>query len=320
MRTLSRWVPRTIWFILTVALVVSGRELPWRDAFAQLRRLDSGWVLTAILANFAILPAWAVEWRLLLPKTAEVSWRRMFEITTTTASVHNALPFFAGGFAGAALLMSRAGLSQGAAISVIAMDQLLVGFAKLSVLAATGLSAPLPAWLRTGVLSLVGAVAGLALVLLPLAHRWSAVSQQLRARPTRVREWLARAADLGVHLDTVRDPSRIWRVAALALAKKALELAAIVALQAAFGLTPSLPLALLVLAALAITTALPIAPANLGVYEATVFTTYRLAGLSAETALGLALVQHVCFLLPMIGTGYITLSVAQLGQRASERS
>jgi uncharacterized membrane protein YbhN (UPF0104 family) len=81
---------------------------------------------------------------------------------------------------------------------------------------------------------------------------------------------------------------------------------------------PSLSIALLVLAALAVTTLLPIAPANLGVYEATVFATYRFAGASAELALGMAIVQHLCFLLPMLLTGYVTLSVRQLGpQRAT---
>jgi uncharacterized membrane protein YbhN (UPF0104 family) len=104
-------------------------------------------------------------------------------------------------------------------------------------------------------------------------------------------------------------------VIALALAKKGLELSAIVAIQAAFGLEPSFPAAMLVLAALAVTTSLPVAPANLGVYEATVYATYRYLGIDSYAALGAAIVQHLAFLLPMIVTGYLTLTVRSFAKR-----
>ena len=321
MRTTSRWVPRAIWLVLTIALVVSARGLPWRDALAQMRTIAISWVVVAVALNLAILPLWAVEWRLLLPKSASVSWRRMFEIVTTTASVHHALPFFAGEITAAALLVTRGALTRSGAISVLAMDQLLVGVAKLFVFAGAALAAPIPLWLRAGLLSLVVAVVALAAILLPLAHRWAEASAWLRSRPGAVREALAKAADVGVHLDTVRDPMRASRVAVLAICKKALELGGIVAIQAAFGLEPSFAIGLVVLAALAVTTALPIAPASLGIYEATAFAAYRLSGVSAEAALGIAVVQHVCFLVPMIATGYVSITVAQLTQRsASSRS
>jgi uncharacterized membrane protein YbhN (UPF0104 family) len=216
------------------------------------------------------------------------------------------------------LLIARARLSRGAALSVLAMDQLLVGFTKLAVIAAAAAVAPVPGWLRGGVWSIVGGVAALSIVLLALAHRGAAVRDRYLARPSALGRLIARAAALGAHLEPLRDPTRALRVALLAICKKSLELCAIIALQFAFGMEPSLSIALLVLAALAVTTLLPIAPANLGVYEATVFATYRFAGASAELALGMAIVQHLCFLLPMLLTGYVTLSVRQLGpQRAT---
>jgi uncharacterized membrane protein YbhN (UPF0104 family) len=52
-------------------------------------------------------------------------------------------------------------------------------------------------------------------------------------------------------------------------------------------------------------TMVPLAPANLGLYEAAVFAAYRFLGLDSEPALGLALCQHACFLLAMIGPGYL---------------
>jgi uncharacterized membrane protein YbhN (UPF0104 family) len=126
---------------------------------------------------------------------------------------------------------------------------------------------------------------------------------------------LARIALWGAHLDALRNASRAWRLVTLALAKKGAEVLGVIAVQIAFGLDPSVGAALLVVAALAVATALPVAPANLGVYEATVFAIYRYLGISAETALGLALVQHLCFLVPALATGYVTLTLGQLGSR-----
>src|SRR5687767_2756609 len=96
----------------------------------------------------------------------------MFEVVAVTAAVLHSIPFLAGEVAAVALLVTRAGLSRGAALSVLALDQLLVGFAKLSVLAATALVAPFPSWLRAGVLTLVVGVALLATIMVALAHRW----------------------------------------------------------------------------------------------------------------------------------------------------
>jgi uncharacterized protein (TIRG00374 family) len=301
-----------LWIVLTVALITLLPGLPWQRATDQVRRSETAWIAAAVLANLMILPLWAAEWRLLVPGVARLAFARMFEVVATTAAVLNSVPFFAGEASAVALLIDRAGLSRGAALSVLAMDQLLVGLAKLAVLAAAAVYAPLPAWLRAGLLSLVGAVAALLLVLLALAHRWEWVRARLLARPSRVRDALAHVVSWGAHFDAMRDWWRIWRVALLALTKKSAELLGILAVQVAFGLEPSLGGALLVLAGLSVTTLLPVAPANLGVYEATVYATYRYLHVPAETALGLAVVQHLCFLLPALATGYLTLTLRQL--------
>jgi uncharacterized membrane protein YbhN (UPF0104 family) len=315
-----RWLAILFWLGLTVAIALALRGLPWRHAFAELRTVRGSWVVAAVIANLVILPLWAMEWRILVPGVARIAFARMFEVVAVTAAVLNSVPFFAGEASGVALLIGRAGLSRGAAVSVLAMDQLLVGFAKLAVLGVAAAYAPLPAWLRAGMLSLVAGFGILLAVLFPLAHRWARVRGWLRDRPSRLRDIAARLTEMGAHFDALRQASRLRRVAILALAKKFAELLAILAVQAAFGLDPSMASALLVLAGLAITTLLPIAPANLGVYEATVFAAYRFVGVPVETALGLAVIQHACFLLPALAVGYLTVTLRQLlprGLRAS---
>lgn len=305
------WLLPVLWVALTLALVWALRALPWQRAIAELARVDGAWVAAAVLANLAILPLWALEWRLLVPGV-RLSFGRMFEIVTVTASILNSVPFLAGEASAVALLIGRGGLARGAALSVLAMDQLLVAFAKLATLALAAWLAPIPEWMRHGLLALVLAFGGMVLALLSLAHHWERLRDRLVEGAWPFRLQLARLVAWGRHFDVLRVANRFRRAALLALLKKAAELTAILAIQAAFGLEPSIATGALVLAALALSTLVPVAPANLGVYEATVFAIYRYLGVPAETALGLALLQHLSFLLPSLATGYLTLTLRQV--------
>jgi glycosyltransferase 2 family protein len=313
----SRWLLWAAWLGLTIALAMTVPALPWQRAVAEMKHLGASWLLAAVLANLLILPLWTVEWQLLVPGAVRVSLAKMLEIVAITAAVLNSVPFLAGEASAVLLLIGRGGLSRGAALSVLAMDQLLVGFAKVSVVALAAVYAPVPDWLRAGVLGLVVGVTAMFTVLLPLAHHWRRIRDRLLGAPgsSRSRQLVARILEWGRHLEALRAPGLAARLAALALGKKALELCAVIAVQLAFGLDAQMGAALLVLAALALTTLLPVAPANLGVYEATVFAIYRFVGISSETALGMAIVQHLCFLLPSVATGYLTITTRAVLQK-----
>jgi uncharacterized protein (TIRG00374 family) len=306
------WLLPALWAVLTIALFFAIRALPWRRALDQARHIQPVWLAAAVIANLIPLPIWALEWRLLAPGTLRIAYARTFEVVSVMAAVLNSVPLFAGEASGVAMLIGRAGLSRGAALSVLAMDQLLGGLVKIVVLAAAAILVPLPVWLRAGIFVLLLGVAAMLAVFVPLAHRWDAIRARMLQRPSKLRGVIAHLASWGEHLDAIRETHRVWKVSLLALAKKSVELLGILAVQMAFGLEPSLVAAVLVLAALAIATMMPVAPANVGVYEAMVFAAYRYVGVPVETALGLAVVQHLCFLLPMLATGYLTLTLRQL--------
>jgi len=314
----SRLFAFVVWVAVTTVVVAAVRTLPWGSALDQVTHVGLQWVAIALLCNAAILTVWAAEWRLLIPASAGVLYGAVFGVVSTMATVLNSIPFFAGEATGVALMIQRLGLTRGAALSVLALDQLLSGVAKLAVLGAVAFFVPLPVWLRGGVLALVLVVAALLSTLLAMAHGWEVVRARLVATPTRARLLLARVISVGAHLEALRETRRSRRLLILALLKKTVELAGIIAIQAAFGLSPSLVTGLLVLASVSVAALAPIAPGNVGVYEAAVFAAYRYANVPAETALALAVTQHVCFLVPMLGTGYLTVSARQLaiGRRA----
>lgn len=319
-RFTSRLVMAVAWLVLTAALVAVGRGLPWRNAAAVIANARFAWLLAAVAANAAIVFVWTVEWRWIAPRPASVAFARMFECVATMAAVLNSVPFFAGEATGVALLIERVGLTRSAALSVLAVDQLLSGLGKLTVLAVTAIVVPLPAWLRGGVLALSLGVGALLVTLVPIAHRWERLSAALASNTSALRRLAARTVSVGRHLESLRETHRATRLAFLALLKKSLELSAIMSVQAALGLHVSPTTALLVLACVSVSNVAPIAPGNVGVYEAAAFAGYRYAGVSAETALGLAIVQHLCFLAPMLAIGYATLTARQLsGPRRSSR-
>jgi uncharacterized membrane protein YbhN (UPF0104 family) len=182
------------------------------------------------------------------------------------------------------------------------MDQLLVGIAKVCVLMLAAWTNDLPAWMEHGRTTLGVAVGALLLLLMGAAWRADALSRlAAHALPARLARLIAAAA---AALAPLRSPPRATGALLLALAKKIAELAAIICIQHAFGISLPLSSALLVLAALNLATLLPIVPGNVGIYEAAVVLAYGWLGVNAERALGLAVVQHACYFAALALPGY----------------
>jgi uncharacterized membrane protein YbhN (UPF0104 family) len=83
------------------------------------------------------------------------------------------------------------------------------------------------------------------------------------------------------------------------------DVAAIMAIQYACGIPPSAASAVTIVATLGLSTMIQVTPANLGVYEATVFFVYRSFDISAANALAAAVLQHFSVLMPSLGIGYL---------------
>lgn len=311
-----RWsLAARVALVLAVAalLVVAVGRLDPARVVAELGALHGGWIVGALLCYAAILPLWALQWQLLAP-APRPPVRRMFGVVAMTSSVLNTAPMLAGEAAGVALLVTRAGLARASALSMLAMDQLLVGLAKMGVLGAAAATVELPLWMWRGMTGLAAGVAVLLLGLAWLAWRGEHLHAS-RLRLLSVR--LAHAASAAsVALAPLRSPSRGGGALALALAKKLAEVLAILCVQRAFGLSLPFASGLLVLAALNLATLLPIVPAGVGLYEAAVVVAYRHLGVSAEIALGIAVVQHACYFAALGLPGYRWLTRAALSRSA----
>jgi uncharacterized membrane protein YbhN (UPF0104 family) len=298
--------------VLAGLLALAAHRLDLTRAAAELSQVRGLWIGLALICYLAILPLWALQWSLLAPGAPRPSVTRMLGVVTMTSSVLNTTPLLVGEAAGIFFLCTRTGLERGAALSVLAMDQLLVGIAKVCVLIAAAWTNELPTWMERGSAVLGVGVGALLVGLVGIAWRADAVAAlAARALPLRLARLIATA---GTALAPLRSPARGGGALLLALAKKLAEVGAIFCVQHAFGLSLPLASALLVLAALNLATLLPIVPGNVGVYEAAVVLAYGWLGVSAERALGIAVVQHACYFAALALPGYRWLARAAVSR------
>jgi uncharacterized membrane protein YbhN (UPF0104 family) len=310
-RTL-RWLAAS----LVLALVVLAlRGLDLGRAWAQSGSLRLGWLAGALACYAAILPLWALQWHLLAPPDERRRIGQMFVVVAMTSTVLNTTPMLIGEATGVVLLVSMAGLTRAAALSVLAMDQLLVGIAKVALLAAAAVLLTLPRWMTGAVAPLVAGVGVLLLALGFAAWRRAALVRWAdRILTPRIGAGIGSVATA---LAPLRSPARGGTALALALAKKAVEIAAILCVQRAFGVSLPVASGILVLACLNLATLIPLVPGNVGVYEAAVVVAYTWLGVSPERALGIAVVQHVCYFvaLALPGAWWVTRGKLRLSPR-----
>lgn len=305
----GRWRSRALRIaaaaLATLLLVYCARGVDLSRVGTALASAQVGWIVLAVAADTLVLPLWAEFWRSLLPDGVRVARARMLGIVAAASAVMNSAPALAGQAVGVGLLVKRAGLSTHSALAVLSLDQLGEGIAKAAIFLLVGLMAPLPGWMHAAVITVSAGVLVLLVALVAFAHgvgaRLPAASEALATRAARARGHIQRWA---TGLDVLRSWRRAGRALVHVLSMKCMDLIAIMAVARAMGVSLSLGGGLLVLAAVILATMLPLAPASLGAYEASVILAYRELGVPPETALAIAVLQHAAALLPLVGVGY----------------
>jgi uncharacterized membrane protein YbhN (UPF0104 family) len=287
--------------VLGTLLVVAMRRFDLSQVLSNLATARPMWVVLAVACFLSILPLWALEWCILAPRDGRPLFIRMLGVIAMTSSVLNTTPMLVGEAAAVVFLVTRAGLARAAALSVLAMDQLVLGIAKVSLLVLATWLLALPLWMERGLRGLGLGVALLLVALLAVAWGERTVTRVAAGLPERAARALQAVA---AALAPLRSPWRGGSALALALLKKIAEILAIVCIQRAFGVALPLSSAVLVLAALNLATLLPVVPGNVGVYEAVTVLAYGYMGVDAERALGMALVQHACYFTALALPGY----------------
>lgn len=296
---------RVLWgAAVVVVAILALRRVDAAQLRAGLADAQPAWLLLAFAAHVAIQPLAARQWQCLLVRRdeADVPYTGVLRAFSVGSVANNTLNSVLGHAAGAAAVARLPHVGAARALSMLVLDQLCVGTAKVIVLAlAVRVVAPME-WLRQGLIGLVAVVVLLGGVLLlvravRVPARWP--------RVLRMREAL-----------TSVSPASLVTAVLCALAVKGAEALGVAAVQHAFGLTVSVNTVLPVLAATALGTLIPVVPANVGPYEGAVFAALRVIGVPAERALVIAVVQHAVQLAAAVLPGVVLL---REGMRAAQR-
>ena len=283
-------------------------------AWIEFSRADPFWLFGAVFFNACILLVWTLLWRLLLPEKCSVPFSRIFQANSYMSTSCNTIPFPGGHAVGVMALARRAEVGHSIALSVLALDQLMEGFAKIFVLTLVAIFVPLPEPMRQGVLVFVFVIGFFAAIMFYLAHKQPRIKEDTVSFMGKVRRFVSRWS---VHLEILRDVRIFSFGLLLAFLMMFAQTLGIWAVQKSLGLDLPFWAPILVMGALNLATVLPVTPGNFGIYEGTAFLAYQFYGLSSESALSLALLQHLCFLIPMVGSGYLVLLFLTSAQKQS---
>ena len=294
------------WLGATALLVYFASKVDRAQLAAAMSMVSWSWIALAIVANAMILVSWAALWWSVSPNDERPRYGRMFEVNAIASALMNTMPFLGGHAAAVVLMVKRAGLSRSGALSVMALDQLGEGLAKISIFLVVAIAAPIPGWMRIGVATLSTAVGGLMLALVIAAHSHGAIRPPPAGeRLTILERGRLLAADWAERMETLRSVRRSFVALGFAIGTKLAEGAGLLAVQHAFGVELSVGSTALVLAAVMLGSILPIAPGNVGTYEAAAIVAYRHLGLDPSMAVILAVASHACFMIPSVGVGYL---------------
>lgn len=295
--------------VLTGLVALAARTVDWGEALRAASGAHPLLVVGAMILNTGILILTAAQWLVFLPSGLRVQPMRMFEAVAITSLFSNSAPPGAGHVATVHFVSSRGGVSHSVGLSILFLDQLAEGVAKLTLIGAALLWVPVGLEFRIVAATLLAAVPALALGLVLLAHR----EDFLERHALRASGWLAAplrlAGTIAKNLEALRHPRVFGQGILLSWAQKLCEGLAIGLIVASLGIEIPLWGVLGLLVAVTLSTTVPLMPANLGVYEGAAFLVLRALGVGADVALGVALVMHAAYLVPMAGIGWLIVAL-----------
>ena len=312
----KRYFIIVLWAFAAGLLYLCLQSIDVDRAWIEFTRVDPFWLFRAGFFNACILLVWTSLWYLLLPGKLSVPFVRVFQANSFMSTSCNTISFPGGHAVGVMALARRTEVGHSVALSILVLDQLLEGFAKIFVLTLVAIFVPLPELMGQGILVFIFVIGFFASNMFYLAHKQPRVKegQGSISFMGKIRRFVSRWS---VHLEILRDVRIFSFGLLLALLMMFAQTLGIWAVQKSLALDLPFWAPILVMGALNLATVLPVTPGNFGIYEGTAFLAYQFYGLSSESALSLALLQHLCFLIPMVGSGYLVLLFLTSAQKQS---
>lgn len=316
---------RSVWRIARTAfglLLAAGfLALAFRKVdFSQLRQVvlqaNVALLVAALALGSANLLTRAARWRVLLSASGPVPFRLTFWVMTVGYLGNSILPMRAGDLGRSYLMGQRAGMGGTFALATTVAERVLDAAFLVIVGGLSLLGHPLvPDWLSRGliVLAVVSCI-GLGVLLAmpriwgPLASRLERI-QRLSSMVRRLRErWLDRFFE---GLASIRHPGRMAMFLGLTCALWFVDAICTVLVARALGVVISIPAALVLLSALGASSAVPLTPGQIGVYQWVASSVLGSYGVAPEPAVLISIGLQAVNYLILLAWGAV--GVLQLG-------
>ena len=292
-------------------MVTIGR-VDWTLAIAAVAKAKPLPLILAVLLNAMILVFATAQWLLFLPEGVSVARSKMFKIMAIMSTVANSGPAGGGAAVGVHLLATQKGVGHSVGLSVLLLDQLVEGLVKMAIVLLAIVVVPIGLEYKAVSATILIGVPTLFFVLTVIAHR-RFVLESISERTTGFLGWILTKLNLvAVNLEALRRPKKLSVTVVLGLLQKLVAALAITCVLIAFGVVTPWWGILAVLVAVNLSTVVSVTPANLGVFEGAAFLVYTSLGISSDTAVALAIVQHAAYLIPLAGIGWVISSVRPL--------
>ncbi|HEX5824013.1 MAG TPA: lysylphosphatidylglycerol synthase transmembrane domain-containing protein [Candidatus Limnocylindrales bacterium] len=306
--------------ISVVALFLVLRGVDLARTGEVLARADLRWIAVAAVFLSTDLALRTLRWQRLLRPIAKVRYSSMLGYLLVGYLANNVLPARLGELVRSHYLGDREGISRASALGTVVVERVVDLVAVVAIASAALLILSVRGVVASAVL--VGAgVAGLFLVVLALgivAHRLPGASRVTAAveRWPQVREL---AGKLQGGLAVAGRPRTLAEALAASAAAWTIAILAWAAVGQSIGLELSIGQAALIASGVALASAVPAGPSNLGTFEFAAVEIGKAIGVPADSAFALALIVHATILLvTSIGGGIALVRLGWTGRSATE--
>ena len=251
----------------------------------------------------------AERWRRILLPFAPVGHRSALAYLSIGYFANTLLPARLGDVARAVLAGKAFGVPRLRILGTILLERVADGLVILAIVTVLALALPeaRPLLETARLIALIGAAGALILALAILVtHRTAMAATRVAGL---ARDVIARLVE---GLDALRRPAGVAVFVGLTVVAFFLAAAALLVVADALGIALSPQQGVLVMGALALSTAIPAAPGSIGTYEFVGLTTLTGLGVAPEPAIALVVLVHLVATLPLALIGLATTAVLHL--------
>ncbi len=307
----SRWYVVLVVALAAVLLYLAVREVSWAEMAATFRQGRVELFVVVFFLNSLAIFGRGVRWGVLLSAEKKISPWTMFWAASIGYMGNTFLPARAGEVIRSVTLGRKTGVSMSYVLATALTERVMDVLALvLIVLMVTPSLQGLPEWLP-GAVRVMAALGVAAIVLVVLAPRLEKIFKRILAFLPMPERWRQPANHLLEQFllgtQALVHPGRAGGFIGLTAAIWLVDALGSITMAAAFGLTLTLPQALLFLSALGLSSAVPSTPGYVGVYQFVAVTVLPAFGLSESQALLLILAAQAINILAIVVWGLVGL-------------